>query len=213
MFQIAIRTLFWIFISGIAIVIACRIYILLSTQKSITTKENSPSIPVAIVFGAGLRRDGTPTLVLRDRVETAVDLYKTGKVQKILMSGDNRFIEYNEPAAMKEYAISLGIPGEDIVLDYAGRRTYDTCYRAKHIFGLDKAILITQAFHLPRAVYHCRLIGLESSGVIANNAVYRKSSYLIWNIREAFASAVALWEGHIVHPKPVLGDTEFIFPK
>ena len=89
--------------------------------------ESAPAKRVAIVFGAGLWRDGSPTPVLRDRVATAAQLYLAGKVEKLLMSGDNRFADYNEPAAMQAYAMQLGVPEEDIVLDYAGRRTYDTC--------------------------------------------------------------------------------------
>ena len=85
--------------------------------------SNSPNKRVAIVFGAGLRRDGTPTAILRDRVETAADLYSSGKIEKILMSGDNRFDDYNEPEAMRQYALSLGIPAQAIALDYAGRRS------------------------------------------------------------------------------------------
>jgi vancomycin permeability regulator SanA len=89
--------------------------------------ENAPAMPVAIVFGAGLWRDCTPTTVLRDRIETAAALFFSGKVEKILMSGDNRFLYYNEPGAMRDYALSLDVPESAIVLDYAGRRTYDTC--------------------------------------------------------------------------------------
>jgi SanA protein len=167
---------------------------------------------VAIVFGAGLWRNGTPTPVLQDRIDTAADLYFAGKVEKLLMSGDNRFIYYNEPGAMQEYAISLGVPPEDIVLDYAGRRTYDTCYRARAIFGLENAILVTQAFHMPRALYTCNQLGLESAGVIADGRVYRKSSLVYWNLRELPAILFALWEVKISHPLPVLGDPEPIFP-
>ncbi len=123
---------------------------------------------VAIVFGAGLNRDGTATTVLKDRVETAAILYRTGKIKKVLMSGDNRFLDYNEPGAMKAYAIELGVPERDIVLDYAGRRTYDTCYRAQEIFQLDSAILVTQQFHLPRALYTCNYQGLDAVGVAAD---------------------------------------------
>ena len=101
--------------------------------------QSAPNKPAAIVFGAGLRRDGTPTSVLRDRVSTAVELYRSGKISKILMSGDNRFEYYNEPGAMKEFALDLGLPEEAIALDYAGRRTYDTCYRAREIFGLQRS--------------------------------------------------------------------------
>src|SRR5688500_467947 len=88
------------------------------------TLEDAPTRRVAIVFGAGLRRDGTPTPILRDRVETAASLYFNGKVEKILMSGDNRFDYYSEPVSMQQYALSLGVPADAIAMDYAGRRTY-----------------------------------------------------------------------------------------
>lgn len=120
------------------------------SNPRITSVSEAASERVAIVFGAGLRRDGTPTTILRDRVETAVALYRQGKVEKLLFSGDNSYIDYNEPGSMKEYAMSLGVPETDIVLDFAGRRTYDTCYRAQEIFGLEKALLVTQPYHLPQ---------------------------------------------------------------
>lgn len=173
--------------------------------------ENAPSAPVAIVFGAGLRRDGSPTAVLRDRVQTAADLYLQGKVQKILVSGDNRFLDYNEPGAMADYAIQLGVPQEDVVLDYAGRRTYDTCYRAGYIFGVSKALLVTQSFHLPRAIYTCSKLGLDVVGVSADRRTYHLSSLLIWDGREIPASLVALWQLWVSHPVPVLGEPEPIF--
>jgi SanA protein len=175
--------------------------------------ETSPARLVAIVFGAGLRRDGTPTTVLRDRVETAVELYKQGRVIKLLMSGDNRFSYYNEPEAMRQYALQLGMPDKDIVLDYAGRRTYDTCYRAKEIFGIKDAILVTQLFHLPRAIYTCNMLGVDSVGVEADQAYYRKITRLFWNIRELPATLTALVELHLTHPQPVLGEPEPIFPE
>ncbi len=131
--------------------------------------DSAPTEGVAIVFGAGLTRGGYPTAVLRDRVETAAQLYFAGKVQKLLMSGDNRSDNYNEPGAMREYALSLGVPSDAIVLDYAGRRTYDTCYRAKAIFGLKSALLVTQQFHLPRALFLCNALGIQAAGVEANN--------------------------------------------
>jgi vancomycin permeability regulator SanA len=107
----------------------------------------------AIIFGAGLRRDGTPTAMLRDRVLTGAELYFSGKVDKLLMSGDNRFVDYNEPEAMRQFALSVGVPAEAIVLDYAGRRTYDTCYRAKLSSGW-RVPCWHQGFHLLRPVHH-----------------------------------------------------------
>jgi vancomycin permeability regulator SanA len=181
------------------------------SNPRITSVSEAASERVAIVFGAGLRRDGTPTTILRDRVETAVALYRQGKVEKLLFSGDNSYIDYNEPGSMKEYAISLGVPETDIVLDFAGRRTYDTCYRAQEIFGLEKALLVTQPYHLPRAVFTCNMLGLESSGVYADNYPYRKISLGFWNLRELPATLVALWELFVTRPQPILGDKEPIF--
>ena len=174
--------------------------------------ENVPATPVAIVFGAGLWRDGTPTNVLRDRIDIAAQLFFSGKVQKILMSGDNRFIDYNEPGAMREYALSLGVPAEAIVLDYAGRRTYDTCYRAKAIFGLQDTILVTQGFHLPRALYTCNTLGLNAIGVASDQHGYRLSSEVYWHLRELPATLTAFLEVHLLRPEPVLGEPEPIFP-
>jgi SanA protein len=173
--------------------------------------ESVPARSVAIVFGAGLRRDGRPTAVLRDRVAAAAELYFSGKVQKLLMSGDNRFVYYNEPGAMREYALELGVPDEAIVMDFAGRRTYDTCYRAKEIFQVDGAVLVTQGFHLPRALYTCNRLGVDAVGVAADQSRYRTRSELFWNLRELPATLVALWEVNFSRPLPVLGEPEPIF--
>ena len=185
------------------------IYVRLKTQSRIyRTSADAPEAPVAIVFGAGLNRDGTPMPVLADRVATAVDLYKAGKVRKLLLTGDNRFPEYNEPEAMRRYAISLGVPEADLVSDYAGRRTYDSCYRARYIFLVKKAILVTQEFHLPRAVYLCDQLGIEAVGVAADRQPYRRSSEIQWNLREWAACFFAILETQITHPQPVLGPVE-----
>ena len=123
--------------AGLVILILPRVITAIYSWPRVYTADTVPTERVAIVFGAGLTREGQPTLILKDRVRTAAQLYLSGKVQKLLMSGDNRFVNYNEPEAMRQYALSLGVPDNAIVLDYAGRRTYDTCYRAKAIFGLE----------------------------------------------------------------------------
>jgi SanA protein len=173
--------------------------------------DDAPAERVAIIFGAGLRRDGTPTAILRDRVETGASLYLNGKVEKLLMSGDNQYLDYNEPEAMRQYAISLGVPDEAITLDYAGRRTYDTCYRAKAIFGVESSLLVTQKFHLPRALFLCNALGLKASGVEANNRNYWNSSLVIWNVREQLATVNAFLDVFVDKPVPVLGQPEPIF--
>ncbi len=165
-----------------------------------------PPARVAVVFGARVYPDGRLSTMLQDRVETAVQLYQAGKVQKLLMSGDNRFEDYNEPGQMMAYAVRRGVPAEDIQLDYAGRRTYDTCYRAGAIFQLKSAILVTQAFHLPRALFTCRNLGLEAVGVNADLQPYHPRSLRWSKLREIPATYVALVDVLRRQPAPVLGE-------
>jgi len=206
------RILKYALILGLIGLLLPRLITALHTWTRLYGVEDVPPQRVAIVFGAGLRRDGTPTPVLRDRVATAAELYFAGKVEKLLMSGDNRVVEYNEPGAMRDYALSLGVPSQAIVLDYAGRSTYDTCYRAREIFGVRKAILVTQRFHLPRALYICHALGMETIGVPADRRFYWPSALLFWNMRELPATLNALLEVHLLRPLPVLGNPEPIFP-
>ncbi len=195
------------------ILILPRLFTGIYSWSRVTDVQNAPNREVAIVFGAGLWYDGSPTPVLRDRIETAAKLYISGKVKKLLMSGDNRFQNYNEPGAMQAYAIELGIPEEDIVLDYAGQRTYDTCYRAREIFQISEVLLVTQSFHLPRALYTCNKLGIKAIGVPANNRQYRKGSAFFWNMRELPATLVAFWQVNISRPLPILGESEPISGK
>jgi SanA protein len=97
------------------------------------------------------------------------------------------------------------------VLDFAGRRTYDSCYRAKAIFGLDELIVVTQAFHLPRALFLCNAFDIQAAGVVADDANYRLRSYTYWWVREIFATLKAYWDVWVAHPVPILGDPEPIF--
>ena len=136
---------------------------------------DSPDLPqnhVALVFGAGLNRAGGPSAMLYDRIATAVDLYNDGKVNKLLMTGDNGEVNYNEVEAMRLTALQLGVPDEDIVLDYAGFNTWDSCYRAREVFGLEGATLVTQRFHLPRALHTCNHLNVKSVGVAADRQTY-----------------------------------------
>jgi len=198
---------------GLYVCLPPRLIFLLYAKPRTFPAKDVPPRRVAIVFGAGLWRDGTPTPVLRDRVETAANLYFDGKVEKLLMSGDNRFVDYNEPEAMRQHALSLGVPDKNIVLDYAGRRTYDTCYRARDIFRVDSAILVTQGFHLPRALFLCNMLGVEGIGVPADIQYYRKISRTVWSFREVLATLDAINDIFYKKPLPVLGDPEPIFPE
>ena len=116
------------------------------------------------------------------------------------MSGGEWSYARSEPEAMREYAMSLGVPAEAIVLDHAGQRTYDTCYRAKAVFGLDSALLVTQGFHLPRALFVCNALGLKAEGVEAANRRYWPVMSLIWNVREQFATVAALVDVYVSRP-------------
>ncbi len=164
--------------------------------------ERVPERPIAIVFGAGVDPAGRLSSILADRVDTALELYRAGKVQKLFLTGDNRFVWYNEPGSMASYLLDRGVPRSDLVLDYAGRRTYDSCYRAMHIFGIDQAILVTQNYHLDRALFTCNGLGMDAIGVAANRV---PSSRFYW-LRELPAVLVAWWDIHVRHPLPVMGD-------
>jgi SanA protein len=171
-----------------------RLYTALRYDSHIYEVADAPSKPVAVIFGAQVRGDRLSTM-LADRVRTGADLYHAGKVQVLLMSGDNQSLHYNEPDAMRDYAIGLGVPAEAIKLDRGGIRTYDTCYRAREIFGYEDVILVTQDFHLDRALLTCQGLGMEAVGVAAD--YHRPNGYssraMGWSrYREIAATTVAL---------------------
>ena len=173
-------------------------------QQIYRSVTDTPAMPVAVVFGAGYWPSGRPSDALADRMETAIELYQAGKVNKLLLTGDNRFEDYNEPAVMAEYALTRSVPAEDLVLDYAGRRTYDSCYRAGAIFGVEQATLVTQAFHLPRALYTCQRLGLDVVGIVADRHTYRQAPW--FSFRELLALVRAWLDLNLTQPRPVLGD-------
>lgn len=149
---------------------------------------NSPQ--TAVVFGARVYRSGRLSAMLRDRVDTAVALYAAGKVEQLLMSGGQNGEEYDEPAAMRAHAVANGVPPSAIVLDYGGLRTYDSCYRAAHAFDLEQAVLVTQRFHLPRALLLCDQMGMAVVGVSADRRVYDPRS-MSWSETRELAALVA----------------------
>jgi SanA protein len=169
-------------------------------SQRIFLTDTAPAAPAAIVFGAGLTRDGRPTIVLADRVRTAVELYRLGKVETILMSGSAPAVGYSEPEAMRRLALSLGVPAQVLKVDPGGTRTYATCLRAKELFGIDRALLVSQAFHLPRALLTCHALGMRAEGVSADLRVYRTQALSFWRIREVPATWVALWEAYVARP-------------
>lgn len=154
----------------ILVIVAINIYMVVSVSDSVKPDAGENMKPDCIlVLGASVRQDGSPSPILRNRLDTAATLYEMGKAPKILLSGDNGQEEYNEVAAMKKYLVERGIPEDNIVLDYAGFSTYDTVYRAKAVFCVDSAIVVTQKYHLYRALYGCEKMGIEAIGVPAND--------------------------------------------
>ncbi|MBF0491781.1 MAG: YdcF family protein [Deltaproteobacteria bacterium] len=157
---------------------------------------------VALVLGAGLKKANEPSLVLADRVVTAVNLLKEGKVQKLLLSG-KKIPYYDEVKAMKSYALRLGASPDQLLLDEYGFRTIDSCQNAKEIFKLDRVIVISQSFHLPRSLYLCDKLGIKALGLSADISPYPFYGKLKWNIREAFASWKALWDILVLQNKEI----------
>ena len=200
-----------LFVAAIGLPLALRWWTDYRYGSRVYTAERVPSRRAAIVFGAGYWADGVLSPVLADRVDTAVALYRSGKVEKLLMSGDNRTLDYNEPAQMREYAMSKGVPDRDIVLDYAGRRTYDSCYRAKHIFCLSEATLVTQSYHLDRALFTANGLGIDVVGVQADQREYQHIRFYWW--RELLATSLAWWQVYVSRPTPVMGEALPIFPE
>jgi len=161
--------------------------VVISASAHINEAEDTEKSVCAIVLGAGVRADGSPTWMLSDRLDMAISLYNDGKVDKLLMSGDHHTTGYDEVNAMKQYAIDNGVPSEDIFMDHAGLCTYDTMNRAKNIFCLDKAIVITQKYHLYRAVFLARSFGIDAQGIATDNNDYGTYQFIHNNIRESIA--------------------------
>ncbi len=142
--------------------------------------------------------------MLADRLTGAVALYQRGKVKKLLMSGDRSGLDDDEVTAMRDYAESLGVPTADMILDYAGFSTYETCQRAKEIFGITQVVFVTQNFHLPRAVYIGRVMGIQAIGLGTRDwRWYGIDSISYYTIREIVATAKALWQVHLTRPRPI----------
>jgi vancomycin permeability regulator SanA len=185
--------LFWVaLLIALAALIGPRVTLVRRYTRCILTLGDAPSRSTAIVFGAGLRRDGTPTQVLADRVATAAALYHQGKVQWLFLSGSTRGEGYDEPEAMRALAIALGVDPQAILMDKQGTRTLETCLRARKAFGIQSALLVTQRFHLPRAMVLCKALGIRADGVQADLSRYSTRSRWLWELRELPASLVAV---------------------
>jgi vancomycin permeability regulator SanA len=167
-----------------------------STRGRRTTTGRAPARPVAVVLGAGLRRDGRPSHLLARRLDVAADLYHRGTVDAVLVTGAD-----DEPAAMRRYLLTAGVPAVKIVEDDAGFRTWDSCVRAHEVYGVRSAIVVTQAFHLPRAVVLCRAAGIDAVGVGDPSHPARGTATIHGWLREVPAAVKALGDA-LFRPAP-----------
>jgi vancomycin permeability regulator SanA len=167
-------------------------------------KESSFRADCIIVLGAQVKADGTPSKMLRDRLDEGIRLYEAGAAPKILMSGDDGQVEYNEVAAMAAYAEDAGVSKKDLFLDHAGFSTYESMYRAQYIFGVKRAIVVTQKYHEYRALYIGQRLGMDVRGVSAADINYAFQGFR--DIREVMARDKDFLQC-IFWPKPTyLGD-------
>jgi vancomycin permeability regulator SanA len=170
-------------------------------------EQEVPAAPVALVLGARVNPDGTPSPFLAARLDLAQRLYVTGKVKVILVSGDNMAPEYNEPDAMRAYLVRAGVPTDRVVSDYAGFDTYDSCARARRIFGVSDVIVVTQGYHLPRAVATCRRLGLSARGVGDETSRRYTRAWRTGAVRDQLACVKTVVD-LAAHRDPILGRQE-----
>ncbi|NLA71803.1 MAG: DUF218 domain-containing protein [Clostridiaceae bacterium] len=205
------------FILGLAL--AC-VATIVTVYSVISIKGNAmidqlPDLPYGvdciIVPGAQIYANRTPSPMLQDRLDGAIVLYKKGVSDRILVSGDHREDNYNEPLVMYKYLLSHGIPDQAIFMDHSGLDTYDTIYRAKHVFQVETAIIATQRFHLQRALFIADKTGIQSSGFATDPRFYASQLYMF--VRETGARLKAVYEtrtgalpAHISPPCPITGD-------
>ena len=155
-----------------------------SRMFSVEDSVNKNGYDCIIVLGCGVWGE-QPTPLLSDRLDAALALYENGAAPKLLMSGDHGQKDYDEVSVMRQYALDRGVPSEDIFMDHAGFSTYETMYRAWDIFGVKKAVVVTQKYHLYRALYDAKAFGIQADGVIATGHVF--AAQTMWNMREALA--------------------------
>ena len=165
--------------------------------------SNTLSLPVsqaALVLGASVTANKEPSFILRQRLEKALELYNSGKIKKIILSGDSTDKYYDEVNAMKNFMLENHVTAEDIFLDHNGIRTYDSVYRCKYIFKAQKIIIVTQRFHLPRSLFMAEKIGIQAKGLAADEKEIHSDKFLM--LREIFARSLAVIDIYFLHREP-----------
>ncbi|MBR6826396.1 MAG: YdcF family protein [Oscillospiraceae bacterium] len=187
---------------GLGALLGVNAYVKGSTRERILTPEEAVKLEdmdCVLVLGCGVMSNGKPSAMLRDRLIRGIELYESGVAPKLLMSGDHGRVEYDEVNTMKGYAMEAGIPSEDIFMDHAGFSTYESMYRAKEIFRAKRIVIVSQEYHLYRAIYAARRLGLEAYGVSADLNLYAGQTYR--DCREILARCKDFFTG-IFRPEP-----------
>jgi SanA protein len=194
------RIILSIFLMGILSILLIYISIEGIANQYLYSTDNAPKADAIIVLGARVYSNGMLSLMLQDRLDFGYELYKNGKAPKILVSGDHGTKEYDEVNAMREYLLKKGVPSADIFMDHAGFDTYDSAYRARDVFLIKKAIFVSQGFHIVRAVYIGRQLGLQVYGVASDPREYAGIEYN--KLREILSRAKAVLDAEILKSKP-----------
>ncbi|MFN7976283.1 MAG: ElyC/SanA/YdcF family protein [Acidobacteriota bacterium] len=164
--------------------------------------EDAPVRQAVMVLGAHVFVDGGLSSVLDERVRTGVEVYRAGKAGKILLTGDHGRTTYDEVNAMRRAVLAAGVPESDVFMDHAGFSTYESMYRARDVFGVSGMVVVTQPFHMARALYTARSLGIDAVGVEAVGYRYASAVRLRWTARESIARVKALFQVKVTHPRP-----------
>lgn len=193
-------------VAVVCVVAATNLIVIQTTKDRIVDESAAASFnaDAVVVLGASVFADGTPSGILQDRLDDGIALYQAGAAPKMIMSGDNSTASYNEVKAMKDYAISQGVPSDDIFCDHAGFSTYESMYRAKNVFGAERIVVATQTYHLFRALYAAEGLGLEAIGVPSDYHSYSKQ--VQYDIREIPARTKDFFKTLLKVPSTYVGD-------
>lgn len=194
-----ILSIFLLGLIGILLIIGVDLHVSRVGQRGLTEIDLLEEADAIIVLGAKVHSNGQVSRMLKDRLDMGFTLYEMGVAPKIVVSGDHGSKTYNEVQAMADYLEHLGVPPEDIFLDHAGFNTYDSMYRLKHIFIVNRAVVVSQEYHVLRANYIGQKLGLEVQGIGADTYVYQGMRY--YRFRELGARVKAFWMAGVTQPK------------
>ena len=204
--------MFFLGCCGVGVLLVC-VFTVQRESRKIVALDELDHAQVAVVLGARVKSDGVPSDILADRLLVAIDVYHRGLVDALLLSGDDGQVEYDEVNAMRVFALDHGVAAEDIFLDHAGFDTYDSMARASSVFGVTSAILVTQEYHLPRALYLASAFGIDAQGVVADRQTYRgmaryKARELLADVKAVIDVALHIPPKYLGEPIDITGDGE-----